>query len=139
MLETEYMVEFAQNPMPFEKPISLPFCGRPKVSIARRDEQGAADPFVGAEDDDLDDFDSDDELSETIERRNKVSDFFNKGKNAVVQVINPVYEKITQDGKKIATDLQTLGKLGQAVIDGISHIGNVPRSSMSSRLMLRHE
>jgi hypothetical protein len=27
MLEVEYLVEFSKNPMPFQKPIDLPYCG----------------------------------------------------------------------------------------------------------------
>ncbi|KAH7064071.1 hypothetical protein BKA63DRAFT_608817, partial [Paraphoma chrysanthemicola] len=120
MLETEYMVEFAKNPMPGEKPVSLPFCGRPKVSFSRRGEQEAAAPLDEFEDEHLAGAILDDAVSEDIERRNAVGDFFNKGKSVVVQVANPVYEKIKQDGKKLVTDVQAVGKLAQAVIDGIA-------------------
>lgn len=27
MLEVEYLVEFSKNPMPFQNPIDLPYCG----------------------------------------------------------------------------------------------------------------
>lgn len=119
MLETEYLVEFAQNPMRFEKPISLPFCGRPKTSSVRRGEEEAEDSTL--------------EMSEEhLEKRGGLKDFFGKkppggtlGKilDKAQPILNPIIDKLTQDGKKIIQDTKTAAKLAQEVINGIAHIG----------------
>ncbi|KAK3361436.1 hypothetical protein B0T24DRAFT_109093 [Lasiosphaeria ovina] len=36
LLNLEYLVEFSKRPMPFQKPVSLPYCGLPSLEVHKR-------------------------------------------------------------------------------------------------------
>jgi hypothetical protein len=115
MLEVEYMVEFAKRPMPFEKAIPLPFCGRPKASITRRDEEEADDPLPTPNGKDLQ------------KRFGFKNVFGGKPPGGVLGEVVKVFDKskpiVVPILDKIKQDFKTAEQLLKEVRNGIAHIG----------------
>jgi hypothetical protein len=108
MLETEYVVEFAQNPMPFEDAIPLPFCGRTTTAPnTRRDEEDASVP------------------KELGKRWNLKGQLFGSKPpggtlGTILDKANPIVSPIVD---KLRQDFKSTTQILNEVVNGIAHIG----------------